>query len=183
MGISINKIGGGSTPVVAPYKVFTALLTQTGFYDPQTSTEGGTLNAGYSYLITANSGYDFISLGAPSNDVGTYFICNQNIKTDSGSAFEVSFNNGAPICIVLENTLGNVWFEYGDSDITGQYKFFSNDLFEYNKTYLSSFVLTLQYFLSVQYTNSNTLTLTNGNLGDRRNSLLNNTPFEIKVYN
>ena len=60
--------------ILRPYKVYTALLTQSGDNDEQVINTG-TLTIGVTYEINDNSpGMDFTNVGAPNNTVGTYFV-------------------------------------------------------------------------------------------------------------
>jgi hypothetical protein len=168
-----------------PYKVFTGLLTQNGGSVLQNRNAGDTLTKGVTYYIVSNGGYNFIPLGAPNNEVGTYFICNQNITTSLGVPFDLQFNTGAPVIDILENTLGNVWFTY---QTNGNYLINSNSLFTTNKTWgiiatVYNNTFSVPAFLGIGvgdssykliYTFDNTL-IGNGNLND--------TPIEIRVYN
>ena len=120
---------------VQPYKVFTALLTQSGGDDPL-SINTGTLTIGVTYLINANPalyGSDFTMVGAPNNNQGTYFVAtgttpNWGVNPDPDMLY---YNTGAPVATVLENTIGNIWFEY---DSVGSYTFNSIGLFTLNKS-------------------------------------------------
>lgn len=110
---------------VQPYKVFTALLTQNGGDNPQYQ-QSGELIVGVTYYIDDNaSNADFTNVGAPNNDVGTYFIATGTTPNSWGEA-GLAYNTGAPVANVLENTIGNVWFEYIEK---GRYQLKSTLLF------------------------------------------------------
>ena len=131
MAMAVAKASIPVPAPVAPYKVFTALLYQSGGDDPNSQYEG-VLVIGKTYTILDMSDGSFIEVGAPNNNVGTSFIAtgtNPNWGTDSGTG--VSYNNGAPVATVLENTIGNIWFEY---DSVGSYTFNSIGLFTLNKS-------------------------------------------------
>jgi len=117
-----------------PYKVYTALLTQSGGDDYQSITSGD-LTIGVTYQIKSNSGqpWDFTNVGAPNNDLGTYFVATGTIPNEWGAG-ELEYNTGAPVVTVLENTIGDIWFEYG---AIGYYVINSNSLFTTNKTFTS----------------------------------------------
>ncbi|MFY8170256.1 MAG: hypothetical protein ACOVK2_03965, partial [Candidatus Fonsibacter sp.] len=121
---------------VRPYKVFTALLTQSGEAS-QACPNQGLLTIGVTYQIVFNSiGMDFTNVGSPDNNVGTYFVATSTIPTSWGSnegqdEGTLCYNTGAPVATVLENTIGNVWFTY---DGVGDYRLNSNGLFTINKT-------------------------------------------------
>jgi hypothetical protein len=101
------------------YKVYTALLTQGGGDDPNVIS-GGLLQIGVTYKITddGGSGWDFTNVGAPNNNIGTYFIATGTTPNNWGNFARLEYNNGTPVVNVLENTIGNIWFIY---DGTGTY--------------------------------------------------------------
>ena len=120
------------TNTVRPYKVYTALLTQSGGNTDGTAFGTDYIYKGHTYTIVAlNPGDSLIPYGAPNNEIGTSFICNQDTFDWGDSASELSFNTGAPVATVLENTIGNVWFTY---NTFGNYTINSNDLFTEIKT-------------------------------------------------
>jgi hypothetical protein len=73
---------------------------------------------------------DFTNVGALNNNTGTYFVATGEIPNswgpDEGSSSILQYNTGAPIATVLENTIGNLWFNYVD---IGQYQLSSESLF------------------------------------------------------
>jgi hypothetical protein len=115
---------------IRPYKVFTALLTQSGV-DNTLSINTGNLTIGTTYIINDFSeGMDFTNVGALNNNTGTYFVATATIPNnwgiDEGSSSILQYNTGSPIATVLENTIGNLWFNYVD---IGYYKLSSESLF------------------------------------------------------
>ena len=118
---------------VRPYKVYTSLLTQSGGYGPSDQT-GGDLTIGVSYEIVDNggSGWDFTNVGAPNNDIGTFFVATEATPNSWGIDGQLNYNEGTPIVHVLENTIGNIWFEYSGE---GMYTARSNGLFTEKKVY------------------------------------------------
>jgi hypothetical protein len=126
-----NVTANSCTNLSPKYKVFTALLTQSGGDNTQEKNNGDDLQIGVTYYIDVNDGYDFTPYGAPNNNVGTYFICNQNVLTTGDIFFNLVLNTGAPVATVLENTIGDIWFVYNE---TGQYNIVSDGLFSLNKT-------------------------------------------------
>jgi hypothetical protein len=172
---------------VKPYKVYTALLTQSGGDDPY-SIDTGLLTVGVTYYIYNESpGMDFTNVGAPNNNNGTSFVATGTTPVswgiNEGSGAILSYNTGAPVATVLENTIGGVWFNYDD---IGSYLINSDGLFTENKTYLY-----IQAFLygpdedrrinisandisNLQIITTNATTLSDDNLY--------NTPIEIRVY-
>ena len=72
----VNNVSGQTIngELLQPYKVYTALLTQTGGDDPQTIS-AGTLVVGVTYEITNyQSDDDFTNVGAPLNETGVKFV-------------------------------------------------------------------------------------------------------------
>lgn len=130
---------------VKPYKVFTALLTQSGGDNAQL-IYSGELTVGVTYYINGSGGWDFTNVGAPNNNAGTTFMATGTTPNSWGTADPgngLSYNTGAPVATVLENTLGDVWFSYGG---VGGYYINSNGLFTANKTTTA--------FMPNQYTES-----------------------------
>lgn len=118
---------------VLPYKVFTALLTQNGGDSPANANYNNQvpLVIGQSYFIDDNDtlvdgGTDFTNVGAPDNNVGTYFIATGTTPIWGTANGFLIYNEGAPVATVLENTIGNVWFEYIEK---GRYQLKSTLLF------------------------------------------------------
>jgi hypothetical protein len=121
----------------APYKVYTALVTQSGGNEPL-SIDTGSLTIGVTYYIAIDSpGMDFTNVGAPNNELGTYFVATGTTPASWGSAEDtgndtISYNIGAPTVTVLQNTIGNIWFTYFGPGI---YFINSDGLFTINKTW------------------------------------------------
>jgi len=171
------------------YKVYTALLTQTGGDDSvSVSGEEGTINIGVTYLINENpNNNDLTIYGAPNNNEGTYFVANQTGILNYTDFLQLIYNTGAPVVTVLENTIGNIWFTYND---VGVYYVNSSGLFTENKTFntvsdnLNLRAPNAQRF-SFNYTDINTGLITVydpiGDVGQDGNLI--NTPIEIRVYN
>ena len=175
------------TDSIRPYKVFTALVSQAGNSANASITSGDSLILGVTYLIELNSDVDLTVFGAPNNDIGTIFIC--TVAGVLGDA-ELSFDTGAPVTMVLENTIGNIWFNFED---TGVYDVSSNGLFIEDKTYLimggySSNLDGQETLRHSFYYGSNLFLRINTQANDDanwsfNNDVLNNTPIEIRVYN
>jgi hypothetical protein len=175
----------GNEVSTVKYKVFTALLTQSGGDNSiGVSGEGGTVTIGTTYLINENPDNDDLTIyGAPNNDVGTYFVANQTGILNYTDSLQLIYNGGAPVVTVLENTIGNIWFIFEN---TGRYFANSNALFTDNKTtvfggYNNGDSQVYVNYISGNNTNSGIYIQT----GDptASNSYLNNTPIEIRVYN
>jgi hypothetical protein len=179
-----------SDSIVAPYKVFTALLTQTGGGLPQTisigTNYGNELLIGSTYKIMGNDTTDFTNVGAPNNNVGTSFIAtgnNPNNQNGNDNTY-LGYDTGAPVATVLENTIGNIWFTY---DSVGIYVANSNALFT-DKIAVFSGARTsawdgLSSIDSTGYSNSSFNLITVNNTGFAVDDVLSNTPIEIRVYN
>lgn len=165
---------------VQPYKVFTALLTQSGGDDPL-SINTGTLTIGVTYLIGNgdNDPGDFLNVGAPNNDEGTYFVATGETPNKWGKT-SLAYNTGAPVVTVLENTIGNVWFVF---NANGKYSLLSDSLFVDDKTakfggYVNS-DLGSYFLFGEQSDNNSEIFLSTGVF----NGYLNNTTIEVRVYN
>ena len=118
------------TPFELPYKVYTALLIQSGGGNT-IGISSGPLTKGITYKIQ-NPGGDFSNVGAPNNDPETYFVAINNDAPLSYGGSALLYNTGAPVATVLENTIGNIWFSY---TAEGAYGVNSNSLFPGGKVY------------------------------------------------
>lgn len=120
------------------YKVFTALLTQSG-EGVNSSLSNEPLTIGVTYMIDDNggSGWDFTNVGAPNNEVGTYFIATGTTPNNwGGPNGNLYYNLGSPVATILENTIGNVWFSYSSNGIYNIRANEANPLFTFGKTAL-----------------------------------------------
>jgi len=180
--------------IILPYKVFTALLTQSGG-SSISFMSGGSLEIGKTYLIDNAIG-DFTNVGAPNNDFGTHFIATGTTPA-SWTGGNLSYNSGAPVATVLENTIGNVWFEYVN---VGEYNLKSTLLFTektfipngtsigrtiFNPTIIddgSGLIDGYGYFI---FKGDNNTIWVNTLAGPEifENDWLGGTPIEIRVYN
>lgn len=171
------------------YKVFTALLTQSGVDDPDTLSSG-TLTKGVSYQFSGTGGtdVDFSNLGVTNPVNGEWFIATQTAAPINWDGWSVSYNIGAPVANVLENTLGNIYFEYGN---VGYYVVNSlTNLFTTNKTTVNSetfYDTNLEQVISMYPSQILTDTITIESriitTGFGTDDVLNATFFEIRVYN
>jgi len=136
LGVEIQIPLSSIKDLIMPYKVYTALLSQAGLSEPLVLFDGE-LTIGVTYLIDDNggSGWDFTNVGAPNNDLFTYFVATGTTPNSWGSDAMLSYNLGAPVVTVLQNTIGNIWFTYEN---VGNYNIQSNTLFTVNKTYCSA---------------------------------------------
>lgn len=168
------------------YKVYTALLTQSGGDSPSEEYAGDEIYAGITYYIFTNDdNFDLVQYGAPNSNVGTYFVCNQNANLPSDINIQLNYNEGAPVVTVLENTIGSIGFSYSD---LGVYKLHNSTLTNESELYFniqSQEISSLgcawndedgsgAFILSSIITDIGTV---------RSNDLLSNTSFEIRVYN
>jgi len=181
---------GSNLTNTKPYKVYTALLTQSGGNDPLTVGQDENIFAGITYLISNNdANFNFIPYGAPNNNVGTYFICNQNGSIDTFDLVNLEYNTGAPVVTVLENTIGNIWFAYNgiggyllyrDSDFIPKKVFaiLTNNLSGNIGLVGDNMALGFECYPNAPYIGINSTT--NGVVTD---GVLYNTPIEIRVYN
>ena len=207
-GISVDEGTGVVTitntvePYVAPYKVFTALVKQEGD-TPSTGFKAGgdDLSLGVTYYISDNSaGVDLTVFGAPNNNGGTYFICTTagSLPLVSSGSLLLAYGTITPTATILENTIGNIWFEYSSE---GNYYIISDSQFTLDKTFINGTPLTdysvfnrfvtvsgggdteRGYFLSqvdAQFIRLNTI---RGYANFRDEVLLYPTCIEIRVYN
>lgn len=171
------------TDTVKPYKVYTALLTQSGGADPYILSEGN-LTIGITYVIKDTEGSpDFTNVGAPNNNIGTFFVATGTTPNKWGSGL-LEFDKGAPIVTVLENTIGNiVWSRVSD----GEYNGTLNSAFTSNKTYYSITMtsgggLDVGQFVQ-NTTQSDYISIATWHNDILSDDLLTDTPIEIRVYN
>jgi hypothetical protein len=174
-----------------PYKVYTALLTQSGG-DSLESQGIGLLTVGVTYYIyDIYPGTDFTNVGAPNNDIGTYFVATGTTPNSWGDVPEgnsvLQYNTGAPVVTVLENTIGNIWFTYIQD---GYYRANSIDGFTLDKTFCQGITSTAEdgtglTVITVRSNNIDTVNIYSTNPINEVpfNGALLNTPIEIRVYN
>ena len=195
---SSGTSGSDGSTFVLPYKVFTALITQAGgdapamLYVGEPSYSTNKLTIGVTYQIVDGDG-DFTNVGAPNNFLGTKFIATGEVPANRGDDNTVlSYNGGAPVATILENTLGNIYFLY---ESVGYYTIHANhpdSIFTFGKTwnYISPDATSLGYpeesgYKQINWGNSDTLYLKCVNMSDLSgaDSKLDNTSIEIRVYN
>lgn len=176
--------------ITAKYKVYTAFLSQNGGTSPITIYNNTSLVIGTTYQIVNTDGdtVDFTNVGAPDNNYDTFFVATgttPNSWGDSNSG-ELNYNEGAPVATVLENTIGNVWWEWQS---TGSFLAKSDDLFTEGKTiaFISQSISSEMTVPVIAYTydfNLNRIQIeTYDSNGDPSPNVLNRTPIEIRVYN
>lgn len=172
-----------------PYKVYTALLTQSGDSDSPYYLQAGALNIGNTYMIYQESpGMDFTNIGAPNNNLYTYFVATGTTPNswglNEGSADILYSNNGWPTVNILENTIGTLAFI---RQTDGYYSIVSQDyLFTVNKTWYNITPGDLIYsnlYQEMVYGNTTEILMYTSAGGTLADGVLNNTPIEIRVYN
>lgn len=180
---------------VQPYKVFTALITQQGGDDIQNINIGAAgsispnLVIGVTYTITLNDGgIDFTNVGAPNNDPGTSFIATGETPGNqpSGTGADLTFNNGAPVATVLENTIGNVWFEYNTA---GLYTAYMPPFPEQKQVVFSPTsaykVSSKEFYINISNNpiDGEVTIVTTDGTSTADNDAISDFPIEIRVYN
>lgn len=116
------------------YKVFTALVSQSGESE-ELLLNSGAVTKGVTYKIDGANDGDFSNVGAFSNESSTYFIATNNEVPNSYGSAQLIYNPGAPVTVILENTIGNVWFIY---ETPGIYSLNSDSLFIEGKTFMDN---------------------------------------------
>jgi hypothetical protein len=180
--LNLDKFVESKVPQPA-YKVYTALVTQSGGDSPSEEYTGEEIYAGITYYIFTNDdNFDLVQYGAPNSNVGTYFVCNQNATLPDDFNIQLNYNTGAPVVTVLENTIGNIWFEYS---AVGKYILNSTNAFTNGGTWtlIENSGATDNIIGSILYVNSNVIWLYSFDGGIQSDNILNNTPIEIRVYN
>ena len=173
------------TDSIRPYKVYTALLTQSG-EDNLRSITGGALVKGITYHVIGAGGgnEDFSNVGLPVFYDGAWFVSTADEEPINWDGAVLEYNPGAPVVTVLENTIGNIWFTYY---ATGEYQCTSDNLFIADKTAIdidaygkngnsASLISTNTIFTTNKFS---IYTYKDG----RADSILTNNRIEIRVYN
>ena len=182
--ISVEDFAAQIAPQPA-YKVYTALLTQSG----GPSNEGlnsGELTIGVTYTInTYSEGDDFTNVGAPSNTNEVSFVATGTTPNTWNGGTTLVYNTGAPVVTVLENTIGNIWFTYSDAGI---YKVDSSGLFTDGKTFIVVVAgLNGRSDILVTYITNTDSNIILNSYRVLANTLVDdallNTSIEIRVYN
>jgi hypothetical protein len=189
----VNNVTGqtiNGQSFVPKYKVYTALLTQSGVSNvvPNYGNDPDPLTIGVTYEIVDNTDADFTNVGAPNNNVGTFFVAIGTTPASWGDSV-IQYNTGAPVVTVLENTIGNIWFHKNGSE--GSYSIESDNLFSVDKTWCSITSAGNQTSIANGYTESIYVNTADDNiniftgiiLDGGVDDVLNNTPIEIRVYN
>ncbi len=188
----VNNISGqtiNGENILPKYKVFTVLLTQSGGINEQTLVNTD-LTIGVTYQILDQGSElvlgDFTNVGAPNNNIGTTFIATDTTPNSWGNDVGLFYNTGVPVAIILENTIGNIWFTYISA---GLYILNSENAFPVDKTVFQNTLISIEdgtYLKMITITpkDSNNFYIGSVNFPHTlTNDLLNNTPIEIKIYN
>jgi hypothetical protein len=169
-----------------PYKVYRALLTQSGNDNPD-SIISDLLTIGVTYTINNfNPSYtlgDFTNVGAPNNNIGTSFVATGTTPNNWGTSIQLEFNTGAPVATVLENTIGTITYDY---DSAGSYGLNSSALFTSGKTFVmgggSSNNASTYVYLGEINSTSRIVIRARDLEGTFSDDIMANTPIEILVY-
>lgn len=166
------------------YKVYTALLTQSGSDGEFVNIIEEDLIIGATYFIKVSNGGDFTNVGAPDNNINTYFVATGTTPNSWGSSI-LSYCSSAPVVTVLENTIGNIWFTYLN---IGVYGVNSSDLFPFGKTALfigsanEGDVEGINFAFFRQDDINRLNIVTKDYTLNNSDGYLYNTPIEIRVY-
>ena len=174
------------------YKVYTALLTQSG-EEEELSQASGAVEQGVSYFIGTpkpGSGWDFSNVGGPIWPDMTPFVANSNNTPNNYGSATLVYNTGAPVVTVLEDNIGNIWFTY---EGIGNYNINSNSSENFNsaKTFViltnnlsgNHGIIEENMALGFECYSNGTITLTTAINDAYLDGVLFNTPIEIRVYN
>jgi len=167
-----------------PYKIYTALLTQSGKSVIET-INSGLLEIGVTYIIRDNGDADFTNVGAPNNDIDTPFVATETTPNSWGSSGILEYDSGAPIVTVLENTIGNIWFTGYN---TGAYKLHNPTLNDPSKLYLN-ISSREEKVMGITWNDEDgegvfiLSSFITGTGTQRDNGILQNTSIEIRLYN
>lgn len=173
-----------------PYKVYTALLTQSGGDNPL-DLYSGAATKGVSYKVVGSvPTTDFSNIGGPVGENDDFlFVATKNEIPNNYSGAGLLYNTGAPVVTVLENTIGNIWWTF---DTEGTYSANSNSLFTAGKVFSTIYSQPVDNFgdgvkfalIKYETISTNTIVIMTGTPGYQNyNSFLLNTPIEIRVYN
>jgi hypothetical protein len=184
------------TDNIRPYKVFTAVISQSGGDDNIVNINYSTqesLIIGQTYIIDgneplSNGGTDFTVVGAPDNEVETSFIATGETPIWGDNAGSLLGNLSAPTATVLQNTIGNLWFNYksvGDYQLRG-----AEGTFDSRRTFMNNCMAiviidedakkaTCTYGSSDEIITIQTSRLTANTL---ENNILDGVSIEVRVY-
>jgi len=172
-------------PILRPYKVYTALLTQSGITNPQIISDGN-LTEGVSYQISGSipGVYDFSNVGGPTYPDSYPFAATNNSVPNNWGGVSLSYDPGAPVVTILENSFGNISWTKNN---VGVYRGTLNSSFPSNKTFAPSYTIFplngLPIFFFVTLLSDSVIEIFIYEDGSGVDGLLNQTPIEIRVYN
>lgn len=176
------------TTNILPYKVYTALLTQSG--DGTSTQTTGTLIIGKRYIITTYvSGDDFTNvanvISGTINTDGCEFIAIGDTPDDYSNGSTLT-DTGAPVATVLENTIGNIVWTY---EGTGQYSAsVPNFVQEKVLIFYGAGTAGANTYVVQAYVNNFSpfgvwIDTSDSSTGLSADDVLQETPIEIRVYN
>lgn len=163
-------------------KVYKALVSQSGA-SSTISLTSGVLTPGVTYQITSyNAGDDFTNVGATGNSSGNIFTAKGITPSSWTASSTLEYNPAVPVVYELENSIGNVYFQY---DNQGDYSIIFPTNIDEEKTHysitdnLGAFGTTKMYNPITGYslklvTYDSTLT--------GLDNLLSYTPITIEIY-
>jgi hypothetical protein len=170
---------------IRPYKVYTALLTQSG--NGTFTLTSGILTVGAKYEITNFAiGDDFSNVAnvirGTINTNGCEFIATGTTPSNYSNGSTLT-DTSAPIATVLENTLGEdvVW----SKGKAGSYKASSKIDFELLSTFILCGAVKISnavIVITIDQINKD-ITLQTHSSGSLSDDILDYTSFEIRVYN
>lgn len=132
----VATTGGTGTGITVDFIASGGAVTDVTIVDRGTGYTTGdvitidTDDQNATFTITAVSD-DFTNVGAPSNATGVFFIATGTTPAVWTESSELTYDTAAPTAVVLENTIGNVWFTFVADGI---YRINSDGLFSVNKT-------------------------------------------------
>lgn len=174
--------------VSRPYRVYTALLTQTGGDDPQTISSGSlTQGVTYSLLeVEVFGNWDFSNVGGPTYPDNFTFVATATAEPNSwNGVLGLGYNNGAPVANVLENTIGNIWFTYdepGNYVVNGDFTFNKTTFLISNIGEVPSDSISIRAYIDVNSVYIATFSLNLTGTSAYVDNILKDTPIEIRVY-
>lgn len=190
----IEVTGGGSS---STYKVYSAIVNQSGDGTLfEVSSGDGDLVIGRTYRIGNNDSdtTDFTNVGAPNNNVDTYFVATGTTPTSWGNdnKGKLTYVMGAPVVTILENTIGDIVWIYDGVGYYMGYIFSSSTIPV--PTFFENKVPTLNYITGpMENNNVRHLVISRGtdewvkfeqyNTDFNRQDEITNAFIEIRVYN
>ena len=181
--VAVSELASGPA-----YKVYTALLTQSGgSVLPERLVDGDAVELGVTYLIDTTvkppRPWDFSNVGGPKFPFANPFVATASEVPNNYGDTYLSYNTSAPIVTVLENTIGNVWFTYNDD---GNYNVNSDNLFTSQKNWCIQAIVAdghTDYTGQMRNADESTFYVITTEGAAFVNDILTDTPIEIRVYN